>query len=216
MRASFFKAATFALLGLGNVFPGVLGAPTSNAVEERSDNLVARAKAVPDITQQGYRVDDGMGLPRKKTYKVTTDHYNGGLDLIRVEPSGRLLAILDANNDEDTTPNRAKLRDIAMYVYSVKGNLHPNEIQRVRFEVVVEKATNAAIKAAYEKLGMSTGEFTVRASDHGKEKEVFDSLSGTPFGKIASSYHTDYDAGEIKEIRIEDSPTRPTMEIHLG
>ncbi|KAK6951888.1 hypothetical protein Daesc_006413 [Daldinia eschscholtzii] len=216
MRTSFFKAATFALLGLGNVFPGVLGAPTSNAVEERSDTLVARAKEVPDITKQGYKVDDGVGFPRKKTYKVTTEHYTGTLDLIRVETANKLLAILDANNDEDKTPNRAKLRDIAMYVYAKKGNLPANEIGKVRFEVVVEKATNAAIKAAYEKLGKSDGDFTVHSSDSGKEKEVFDSLAGTPFGKIANSYHTDYSAGEIKSILIEGSPTRPTMEVHLG
>ncbi|KAI1466358.1 uncharacterized protein F4812DRAFT_460631 [Daldinia caldariorum] len=216
MRISLFKAATFALLGLGNVFPGVLGAPTSNAVEERSNNLVARTKAVPDITKQGYHVDEGTGFPRKKTYKVTTNHYSGALDLIRVEPSGKLVAILDANNDADETPNRAKLRDIVMYVYTVKGQQPASGIQRVRFEVVVEKTTNAAIKAAYHKLDKTTGDFTVKASDHGKEKEVFDSLSKTPFGKIASSYHTDYSAGQIKEIKIEDSPTRPTMEIHLG
>ncbi|KAI0119386.1 hypothetical protein F4814DRAFT_447202 [Daldinia grandis] len=216
MRTSFFKAATFALLGLGNVFPGVLGAPTSNEVEERSDTLTARAKAVPDITQQGYKVDDGTGFPNKKTYKVTTEHYSGTLDLIRVETKNKLAAVLDANNSDDKTPNRAKLRDIVMYVYSKKGNLKPEEIQKVRFEVVVEKATNAAIKGAYEKLGKTTGDFTVKSSDSGKEKEVFDSLSGTPFGKIASSYHGDYSAGQIKEIEIEGSPTRPTMEVRLG
>ncbi|KAI1659065.1 hypothetical protein F4813DRAFT_355560 [Daldinia decipiens] len=216
MRTSFFKAATFALLGLGNVFPGVLGAPTSNEVEQRSDTLMARAKAVPDITKQGYKVDDGTGFPKKKTYKVTTPHYIGTLDLIQVITDSKLVAIKDANNIEDKTPNRAKLRDIVMYVYSKKGNLKPEEIQKVRFETVVEKATNAAIKAAYEKLGKTTGDFTVKSSDSGKEKEVFDSLSGTPFGKIASSYHSDYNAGQVKEIKIENSPTRPDMEVHLG
>ncbi|KAF3069041.1 hypothetical protein GL218_08161 [Daldinia childiae] len=216
MRTSFFKAATFALLGLGNVFPGVLGAPTSNEVEERSDTLMARAKQVPDITKQGYTVNDGMGLPSKKLYTVTTKNYNGNLDLIRVQPADKLVAVEDANNSADKTENRAKLRDIVMYVYSKKGNLKPEEIQKVRFDVVVEKATNAAIKAAYEKLGKTTGDFTVKSSDSGHNKEVFTSLSGTPFGKIASSYHTDYNAGQIKEIKIEGSPTRPNMEVHLG
>ncbi|KAI8961585.1 hypothetical protein F5Y11DRAFT_325815 [Daldinia sp. FL1419] len=218
MRTSFFKAATFALLGLGNVFPGVLAAPTSTEIEDRStaDTLVARAKEVPDITEKDYRVNDGMGLPRKKTYTVTTPNYKGNLDLIRVEPAAKLVAVLDANNDEDKTPNRAKLRDIVMYVYSKKGNLKPEEIQKVRYEVVVEKATHAAIEDAYKKLGKTSGDFTVKSSDNGKEKEVFKSLSGTPFGKIASSYHTDYNAGQIKEIKIEGSPTRPDMEVHLG
>ncbi|KAI0852429.1 hypothetical protein F5Y00DRAFT_195605 [Daldinia vernicosa] len=216
MRTSFFKAATFALLGLGNVFPGVLGAPTSTEVEERSDTLMARAKEVPDITKQGYKVDENPGLPTKKTYKVTTEHYNGQLDLIRVETRNNLVAVLDANNQDDKTPNRAKLRDIVMYVYSVKGNLKPEGIQKVRFETVVEKTTHAAIKAAYEKLGQTTGDFTVTSSDTDKKKEVFVSLSGTPFGKIAGSYHTDYNAGQIKEIKIENSPTLPHMEVHLG
>lgn len=123
---------------------------------------------------------------------------------------------MNAENANDKTANKLFLSDIEMSLFVKKGGKQPSDLAIVRFEVVVEKATNAVIAAAYKSLNkQSSDTITVTPQSTGAEKEVFDNLQTTPFGKNVARLNSDFGSGQVKSYVITDGPLRPTLTVHV-
>ena len=111
---------------------------------------------------------------------------------------------------------RLKLSQIMMAVFVEKSKLNPKDLAIVRFTSIIEPNTRPAIEAAHEKLKIGKGGVVEVDSDSDDEKEeVFKDLKKTTFGKATEWLHKEFDAGEIKKIRLSDGMQQGTMTIYL-
>ncbi|PVI01700.1 hypothetical protein DM02DRAFT_613508 [Periconia macrospinosa] len=209
MKASFTSIAT-TLLGLGSVLTGVTAVPTTNK------QLSARA-TVPDIkaAPYSYEVTERPGLGGKATFSVNRKGSNVAfLNVISVDTKANMVKVEDANNDKDPRENRIPLRDIAMYLYASKApQKDPKTLKKISFAPVVEKkSTNPTIKACQKKLGKTS--FKVTPSSTGKEKEVFNDLAKTVFGRSVAHYKSDYGLN-VGAIEIVGGSENFNMDFHM-
>jgi len=124
------------------------------------------------------------------------------LDEIAVNVDGKSLAILNADNDNDKTPQAQKvtLADIALGVYIKKENRKGADLEFIRIQTVVNKNTQPALNKVCE--AKKTKTFEVDATT---DKTSFDELNATQFGKIVARILVKATGGKkVKSIKVEE------------
>ncbi|KAH8680035.1 hypothetical protein BGZ60DRAFT_525225 [Tricladium varicosporioides] len=223
MRYSIVKAATVALLGLGNILISVTAFPTGiTDIQERSISsenvkLAARAKPVPKLGDYDYTADPAMVLPNKPImYIVKRKGNSGTINQIRIDKNANSIAVTMAYNKADTQPPKLFLSDIQMSLFVYQGGKTASDLAILSYEGVDESTTKVVIKNAFEKLKKGDRDvITVTPLSIGLEKEVFDDLMKTPFGKNVQRLHDDFDTGLPKKVVLSGGSNHGTLTVYL-
>jgi len=171
------------------------------------------------------RSSAGFEIPRKpKLYKIERKGVPGVIDQISVDKNEKSITVANADNDRidkgeglgQFGKEKLKLSQIMMAVFVEKSKLNPKDLAIVRFALVSESDTKLAIEAAHKKLKIGEGGVVEVDSDSDDEKEeIFKDLKKTTLGKATEWLHKEFDAGEIKKIRITGGMQQGTMTIYL-
>ncbi|ROW16989.1 hypothetical protein VPNG_01210 [Cytospora leucostoma] len=165
--------------------------------------LKRQTKQPPDITQYGYKMtssgttDDP--IPGTQLWTITSDASRRSdklVDQFGWSKGRNVLFVKLAYNDDDGTPNRFKLRDIAVGWYNAKASDSLADLKIIYIETVMEPTTIVAMEEVRDRLlgpGHWTDELTIIAnSPDANVRWAYSRLMGTKFGAGFSQMLNEY------------------------
>lgn len=124
------------------------------------------------------------------------------MDVIAINKDKNSISIMEAFNAFDVAASERKLAlaDIQMHLFTSAGKT-PQDLELIHVDNVKNTEANSAIKDVYKMNGRSTlntVDITVKASAEAGsvERNSFNTLLGTPFGRGADKLRQEYSVGK--------------------
>ncbi|SPO04622.1 uncharacterized protein DNG_07307 [Cephalotrichum gorgonifer] len=163
------------------------------------------AEGTVDLIGRGYDIHRTTAIDRSTNIEIRGDGGRPVVDM-SVNAKGDSYTIKGAWNKYDETPNKPRLFEMVYSIWVNDMKREPGDLDTVRLLSVSEVTTRPVMDKAKEKKGGSTDITVTRSSEDDVDKEIFDELAETAWGKhVKKVLNLGGTGKEIESFRVQGS-----------